>query len=93
MHSQSILANTAEKREQTHRHAPRFVSGKPLKNWSCKKNLTLFREIENVKNMNVKWLFAAVLVVLFVAVGTTQVHSAKAATTRNFTLYGSNIHG
>jgi len=43
--------------------------------------------------MNLKWLFAAVLVVLFVAVGTTQVHSAKAATTRNFTLYGSSIQG
>ena len=43
--------------------------------------------------MNVKWVFAAVLAVLFFAVLATQIHEANAATTRNFTLYGSVSHG
>ncbi len=51
------------------------------------------RKMKSVKNMNVKWLFAAILAVLLVAVATTQIHNAKAATTRNFTLYGSNTQG
>jgi hypothetical protein len=49
--------------------------------------------MKSVKNMNVKWLLAAILAVLLVAVATTQIHNAKAATTRNFTLYGSNTQG
>lgn len=49
--------------------------------------------MESVKRMNVKWLFVAVLAVLFVAVVTTQIHDTKAATTRNFTLYGSYTQG
>jgi len=40
--------------------------------------------------MKAKWLLATILVVfLTVVVTTTQIHSAKGATTRNFTLYGS----
>lgn len=49
--------------------------------------------MKNVKNMNVKWLFAAILAVLLVAVVSTQIHIAEAATTRNFTLYGSYTQG
>jgi FtsP/CotA-like multicopper oxidase with cupredoxin domain len=43
--------------------------------------------------MNAKWLFATVLVVLCVAVWTTQIDSTKATTTRHFTLYGSATKG
>jgi plastocyanin len=49
--------------------------------------------MKSVKNMNMKWFFAAVLAVLLVAAVTTQIHNAKAATTRNFTLYGSFSQG
>jgi len=49
--------------------------------------------MKSVKNMNMKWFFAAVLAVLLVAAVTTQIHNAKAATTRNFTLYGSFTQG
>lgn len=51
------------------------------------------RRMKSVKNMNVKWLFAAILAVFLVAVVTTQIHNAKAASTRNFALYGSNAQG
>jgi hypothetical protein len=47
-------------------------------------------KMKSVKNMNVKWLFATILAVLLVAIATTQIHNANAATTRNFALYGSN---
>jgi len=40
-----------------------------------------------------RWLFAAVLAVLLLAAVTAQIHNAKAATVRNFTLYGSYLHG
>lgn len=43
--------------------------------------------------MKVKRIFAAALTVLFFAVVTTQIHEAKATTTRNFTLYGSFANG
>ena len=43
--------------------------------------------------MNVKWVYAASLAVLFVLAGATQIHGAKATTTRNFTLYGSFTQG
>jgi plastocyanin len=44
--------------------------------------------------MKTKWLFAAVLMtVLSSAVATVQIQNAKAATTRNFTLYGSILNG
>jgi FtsP/CotA-like multicopper oxidase with cupredoxin domain len=43
--------------------------------------------------MGVKWLFATLMAVCLVAVGATQVHNVKAATTRNFTLYGSLFLG
>ncbi len=49
--------------------------------------------MKSVKNMNMKWFFVAVLAVLLVAAVTTQIHNAKAATTRNFTLYGSFTQG
>jgi hypothetical protein len=43
--------------------------------------------------MKVKWLLATIFVVFFVTVVTTQVHNARAATTRSFTLYGSYADG
>ena len=49
--------------------------------------------MKSVRNMNMKWFFAAVLAVLLVAVVTTQIHNAEAATTRDFTLYGSFTQG
>ena len=42
-----------------------------------------------MEGLKSKWFFAAVLTIFFVAFVTTQVHEAGAATTRNFTLYGS----
>jgi len=45
--------------------------------------------LESVKGLKSKWFFAAVLTIFFVAFVTTQVLEAGAATTRNFTLYGS----
>jgi FtsP/CotA-like multicopper oxidase with cupredoxin domain len=41
----------------------------------------------------VKRFLAVTLAILSVAIVTLQVHSAEAATTRNFTLYGSTLHG
>jgi FtsP/CotA-like multicopper oxidase with cupredoxin domain len=47
-----------------------------------------------VKKMKAKWPLATILVVFLVAVvSTTQIHSAKGATTRNFTLYGAYTSG
>jgi plastocyanin len=46
--------------------------------------------MKSVKKMKAKWLIPTILVVFLAAVvTTTQIHSAKAATTRYFTLYGS----
>jgi FtsP/CotA-like multicopper oxidase with cupredoxin domain len=48
----------------------------------------------SVNNMKTKWLLATTLVVFLAAfVATTQIHGAKAATTRNFTLYGDYLQG
>lgn len=49
--------------------------------------------MERANEMNVKELLAAVLVVFLVAVPGTQIHDARAATTRSFTLYGSFVQG
>lgn len=50
--------------------------------------------MESVKKMKEKWLLATILVVFLAAVvTTTQIHSAKGATTRNVTLYGSYSQG
>jgi len=47
-----------------------------------------------VKNMKTKWLLVTTLVVFLAAfVATTQIHGAKAATTRSFTLYGAYLEG
>jgi plastocyanin len=43
--------------------------------------------------VKIKWFFATVLTIFFVAFVTTQVLKAGAATTRNFTLYGSYVQG
>jgi plastocyanin len=43
--------------------------------------------------MSAKRPFATILVVLLIAVATTQIHDARAATTRNFILYGSYSQG
>jgi len=40
-----------------------------------------------------RWLFATMLALLLAAVATTQIYTAKAATTRNFTLYASYTSG
>jgi len=51
-------------------------------------------KMRSVKNMKATWLLATILVVFLAAVvTTTQIHSAKAATTRYFTLYGSYSQG
>jgi FtsP/CotA-like multicopper oxidase with cupredoxin domain len=48
----------------------------------------------SAKKMKAKWLLATILVVFLAAVvTTTQVHSAKGATTRSFTLYGHYLQG
>lgn len=50
--------------------------------------------MRSVKEMKTKWLLATTLVIFLATfVTTTQIHSAKAATTRNFTLYGSYSQG
>jgi FtsP/CotA-like multicopper oxidase with cupredoxin domain len=50
--------------------------------------------MKSVEKMKAKWLLATILVVFLAAVvTTTQIHSAKGATTRTFTLYGSYNHG
>ena len=50
--------------------------------------------MKSVKKMKAKWLLATILVVFLAAVvTTTQIRSAKGATTRNLTLYGSYNHG
>jgi heme/copper-type cytochrome/quinol oxidase subunit 2 len=47
-----------------------------------------------VNNMKTKWLLATTLVVFLAAfVAITQIHGAKAATTRNVTLYGYYLQG
>jgi len=44
--------------------------------------------------MKAKWFLATILAVFLAAsVATTQIHSARAATTRNFTLYGNYLRG
>lgn len=45
--------------------------------------------MESVEGFKSKWFFATVLTIFFFAFVTTQVLEAGAATTRNFTLYGS----
>jgi plastocyanin len=55
---------------------------------------SLIHKKKSVKmNKKLKWAFAAMLVVLMVAVATAQIHNTKAATTRNFTLYGHYLQG
>jgi FtsP/CotA-like multicopper oxidase with cupredoxin domain len=50
--------------------------------------------MKSVKKMKAKWLLATILVVFLAAfVTTTQIHSAKGATTRYLTLYGSYTQG
>jgi heme/copper-type cytochrome/quinol oxidase subunit 2 len=46
-----------------------------------------------VEALKTKLFFAAVLIIFFVALVTTQVLRASAVTTRNFTLYGSYVQG
>jgi FtsP/CotA-like multicopper oxidase with cupredoxin domain len=46
-----------------------------------------------VKTMSTRWFLAAMLIVLLVAVAASQVYGVRAATTRNFTLYGSYLQG
>ena len=50
--------------------------------------------MRSMKNLNAKW-FLAIIVTVFLAasVATIQIHSAKAATTRNFTLHGGFLQG
>ena len=43
--------------------------------------------------MNVKCLIIAAIIVVFLSVVAPQVRDTRAATTRNFTLYGSALHG
>lgn len=48
----------------------------------------------SVNDMKTKWLLATIMVLFLAAfVATTQIHGAKAATTRSFTLYGNYLHG
>jgi hypothetical protein len=49
--------------------------------------------MESVEVLKTKWFFVAVLTVFFVAIVTAQVPKAGAATTHNFTLYGSYVKG
>jgi FtsP/CotA-like multicopper oxidase with cupredoxin domain len=46
-----------------------------------------------VTNVNVKRFLATIIVLLLAAVAATQVFTVKAATTRNFTLYGAYTSG
>jgi FtsP/CotA-like multicopper oxidase with cupredoxin domain len=46
-----------------------------------------------MKNMNPKKLFPTLLIAVLVAVAASQIYSVKAATTRDFTLYGSYSQG
>jgi hypothetical protein len=50
-------------------------------------------QLESVEGLKSKWFFTTVLTIFFVAFVTTQVLDAGAATTRNFTLYGSFVQG
>lgn len=51
-------------------------------------------KMRSVKNMKTKRILAITLVVFLAAfVATTRIHGAKAATTRNFTLYGAYLQG
>lgn len=43
--------------------------------------------------MSLKWLLAAILVSFLATTGMAAIHVAKAATVRNFTLYGSYVQG
>jgi FtsP/CotA-like multicopper oxidase with cupredoxin domain len=45
------------------------------------------------EKMSLKWLLAATLVSFLATTGTAAIHVAKAATVRNFTLYGSYVQG
>jgi FtsP/CotA-like multicopper oxidase with cupredoxin domain len=48
----------------------------------------------SVKNIKAKWLLVIMLAVFLVSsAATTLIHSAKAATTRSFTLYGGYLQG
>ena len=73
---------------------PAVVFLKVLKktSWATKKEY--IPKNEELKKMRAKWLLATILVVFLAAfMATTQIHSAKAATTRYFTLYGSYNQG
>ena len=50
--------------------------------------------MRSVKNVKAKWLLATILAVFLASsVAATQIHGAKAATTRNFSLYGDYLRG
>jgi FtsP/CotA-like multicopper oxidase with cupredoxin domain len=49
--------------------------------------------MENMRSMKIKRFLSAALVILFIAVFTTQVLEARATTTRSFTLFGSSTQG
>jgi heme/copper-type cytochrome/quinol oxidase subunit 2 len=49
--------------------------------------------MESVDGLKIKWFFATVLTIFFVAFVATQVLEVGAATTRNFTLYASYVQG
>jgi len=51
-------------------------------------------KMRSVNKVKTKWLLATTLVVFLAAlVATTQIHGAKAATIRSFTLYGAYLQG
>jgi FtsP/CotA-like multicopper oxidase with cupredoxin domain len=52
-----------------------------------------FSKRDLMKNMNPKKLFPTLLIAVLVAVAASQIYSVKAATTRDFTLYGSYSQG
>jgi hypothetical protein len=65
---------------------------KVLKNGAAKKEY--IPKMKSVKKMKSKWLIPTILVVFLVAFVTkTQIHTAKAAVTRNITQYGSYSQG
>lgn len=85
---------------QTKTHGPKAINRllvltfwKSSEKQAMQEESEFSRKMKSVKNMNVKWLFAAILAVLLVVVATAQIRNAKAATTRNFTLYGSYTQG
>jgi FtsP/CotA-like multicopper oxidase with cupredoxin domain len=54
----------------------------------------IYFQNEECENMNKKWLPAALLIAFLAAfVAATQIHGARASTTRSFTLYGAYLQG